>query len=43
MAISFLRQAIHQATGEIRANIEEALELAMSVQPSPFFDKLTLI
>ncbi len=43
VALSVLQRALGNADGDIRANIEEALGLVGSVQPSPMFSKTALI
>lgn len=43
VAIAFLLRGLEDAAGDVRANIEEALELVPSVQPSPILNKSGLI
>ena len=43
VANTFLQRGLEDAAGEVRANIEEALELVASVQSSPIFNKSGLI
>lgn len=43
VASSVLRRTLDEADGDVRANLEEALGLIGSIQPSPLFNKATLI
>lgn len=43
VALSVLQCALGNTDGDVRANIEEALGLVGSIQPSPIFNKTTLI
>jgi len=43
VALSVLQRALGNADGDVRANIEEALGLVGSIQPSPIFNKTDLI
>lgn len=43
LASALLRDALCDAVGEVRADIEQALSLSVSVKPSPLFDRSSVI